>query len=67
MKDEIQTVNGRKYKCTSCASSDFRKIKTKLNSWGLTFFDIEMFAKSGEALICKNCGLKHEFYKEFVK
>ena len=56
-------LNGKPLKCLMCESEDFKEVSVKLNKKWLTILDIEMFAKSGKAYICKQCGFLMEFYK----
>ena len=64
MKEEKSVfINNKELYCLFCGESEFKKVQVKMNKKWMAIFDVEMFAPEGTAYICKNCGLKHEFFK----
>ena len=64
MEDEKTVViDNKQLLCHFCGNAEFKKIYTKMNKKWMAIFDAEMFSPEGTAYICKNCGYKHEFFR----
>jgi predicted nucleic-acid-binding Zn-ribbon protein len=57
-------VAGRPFACQFCQGQEFTDREIKLNTTGLTFFDLDWLNKAAEGLICENCGYVHMFLKK---
>jgi len=64
MDDEKTVViNNKQLLCQFCGNAEFQKVNTKMNKKWFAILDVEMFAPEGTAYICRNCGYKHEFFR----
>jgi predicted nucleic-acid-binding Zn-ribbon protein len=57
------TVNvaGKPLACVVCGNGRFAYREVKLNTTGLTFFDLDWLNRSGVGAICTACGYLHTF------
>ncbi len=55
------TVAGRPLTCVVCGTDRFTYREVKLNTTGLTFFDLDWLNRSGTGAICERCGYLHTF------
>lgn len=54
-------VAGRQLACVVCGGDRFAYREVKLNTTGLTFFDLDWLNRSGTGAICVGCGYLHTF------
>jgi predicted nucleic-acid-binding Zn-ribbon protein len=54
-------VAGRPLQCVVCGADRFAYREVKLNTTGLTFFDLDWLNKSGVGAVCTACGYLHTF------
>ena len=55
------TVAGHPLRCVVCGADRFTYREVKLNTTGLTFFDLDWLNRSGTGAICERCGYLHTF------
>ena len=55
------TVAGSPLTCVVCGADRFTYREVKLNTTGLTFFDLDWLNRSGTGAICRRCGYLHTF------
>lgn len=54
-------VRGRALACVICQSSHFYSRQIKMQTTGMTLFDLDWANKSAEGAVCANCGYVHMF------
>lgn len=59
--DATVTVAGRLLACLVCGGDRFAYREVKLNTTGLTFFDLDWLNRSGAGAVCTACGYLHTF------
>lgn len=59
-------ISGRDFICHLCQGIQFADRKVKLNTTGMSFFDLDWLNKSADGLICESCGYVHLFMKKGV-
>lgn len=55
------TVAGRPLACVVCGEASFAYREVKLNTTGMTFFDLDWLNRSGVGAVCLTCGYLHTF------
>ncbi|WP_206056777.1 hypothetical protein [Nocardioides sp. GY 10113] len=48
--------------CLVCGGSSFSQRPIKLNTAGMSFFDLDWLNKSADGAICERCGYVHMFF-----
>lgn len=54
-------VAGRRLACLVCGGDRFAYREVKLNTTGMSFFDLDWLNRSGVGAICATCGYLHTF------
>jgi predicted nucleic-acid-binding Zn-ribbon protein len=54
-------VRGKQLACVVCESPHFYAREIKMQTTGMTFFDLDWANKSAEGAICARCGYVHMF------
>lgn len=57
-------VVGTDMTCQFCGQTDFTEREIKLNTTGLSLFDLDWLNKAAEGLVCSTCGYVHMFLKK---
>lgn len=56
-------VNGQPLTCVACGSGTrFHQREIKMNTTGMSFFDLDWLNRSADGAICSECGFLHTFY-----
>lgn len=55
-------VAGRDMACQLCQGTAFTERKVKLNTGGMSFFNLDWLNRSAAGLICDSCGYVHMFF-----
>jgi len=55
------TVLGNPFTCRTCGTDRFYQREIKLQTTGLTFFDLDWLNRSADGAICAACGFVHTF------
>lgn len=54
-------IHGNELACVVCRSDQFYSREIKMQTTGMTFFDLDWANKSAEGAICDSCGYVHMF------
>ncbi|MEZ5097302.1 MAG: hypothetical protein R2731_15125 [Nocardioides sp.] len=60
-------IGGHGFGCLICGGSVFAKREIKLNTTGLTLFDLDCANRSSIGVSCCRCGYMHEFLPGLVE
>lgn len=54
-------VLDRPLRCSACRGETFYAREIKMQTTGMTFFDLDAFNESAEGVVCTRCGFVHLF------
>ncbi|MBB1251810.1 zinc ribbon domain-containing protein [Streptomyces alkaliterrae] len=60
-------VNDRQVRCAFCGHERFNERSIKLNTAGMSFFDLDWANKSATGLICADCGYVQMFLEPRIQ
>jgi predicted nucleic-acid-binding Zn-ribbon protein len=52
---------GKEFRCLVCGGGRFQRREIKMNTTGLTFFNLDFANRSAVGVICRSCGFVHMF------
>ena len=55
------TVLGNQMRCEICGHDRFFQREGKINTTGMTFFDLDWLNQSANCVVCAQCGYVHWF------
>lgn len=55
------TVLGKPFTCRTCGHDTFVNREIKMQTTGMTFFDLDWLNESADGVVCVQCGYVHMF------
>ncbi len=59
------TVLDKPFVCHVCGGGEFIQREIKMQTTGLTFFDLDWLNESADGAVCTTCGYVHQFAGTF--